>query len=178
LQLGAGFRVRGLPPSYVDFESYWQQTWLPEMQDQTQAARFIVQLVQSPPKPKSASWLPQPAWHAMTWPLRNLLWTGMLLVTPPEMARMLEIEPSRSDRASLAVHRALWRRLPRATAGRLTERMFQLRFRHGSPPWRRHYSPEALAARRIANKEEISSRVVCPNGLSVGKATPVVHAAG
>lgn len=152
LQLGASFHVRGLPALYADFERYWQDTWLPAMQDKTQAARFIVQVARQPPRPAAAPWLPQPAWQALTWPLRHLLWTGMLLVTPPEMERMLGIERTRSDRAALAVHRALWQRLPRGLGSRMTERLFQLRFHYGSPPWRRHFSPEALAQRRDAAK--------------------------
>lgn len=152
LQLGAGFYVQGLPQRYAEFETYWRQSWLTEMQDQTQAARFILQMAMTPPKPKSAPWLPQSAWQALNWPLRHLLWTGMLLVTPPEMEQVLGIERTRSDHTSLAVHRALWRRLPRTLGGRLTERIFQLRFRYGSPPWRRHYSPESLEQYRIAVK--------------------------
>lgn len=162
LQLGAGFRVQGLPPRYADFETYWQQTWLPAMQDRTQAARYIVSLARTPPKPATAPWLPQPAWEAMTWPLRHLLWTGMLLVTPPEMERMLGIERTRSDRVSVALHRALWQRVPRALSGRLTERLFQLRFRYGSPPWRRHYSPESLAQYRTVVKAAKASGLAMP----------------
>ena len=176
LQLGASFRVRGLPARYADFEIYWQQTWLPAMQDQTQAARFIVQLAQSPPKPKSVSWLPQPAWLAVTWPLRHLLWTGMLLVTPPEMERMLGIERSRGDRASLAVHRALWRQLPRAIGAHAAERVFQFRFRYGSPPWRRHFSPESLAERRTAIKAAKRESPELPKERSPHVGTPAHHA--
>lgn len=162
LQLGAGFRVQGLPESYSEFESYWKHTWLPAMQDQTQAARFIVTLARTPPMPSFAPWLPRPAWQAITWPLRHLLWTGMLLVTPPEMEQMLGIERKRGDQASLAVHRAIWRRLPRAISGRVTERIFQLRFRYGSPPWRRHYSPESLQQRRTAIKAAKKGGPVSP----------------
>ena len=176
LQLGASFRVRGLPDRYADFEIYWQQTWLPAMQDQTQAARFIVQMAQSPPKPKSASWLPQPAWQAVTWPLRHVLWTGMLLVTPPEMEQMLGIERSHSDRASLAVHRALWRRLPRAMGARVAERMFQFRFRYGSPPWRRHFSPESLEQRRIDAKKAKAGGSQIPERPSTQTHAAVMHA--
>lgn len=175
LQLGAGFRVRGLPPRYADFERYWQQTWLPAMQDQTQAARFIVQLAQSPPKPKSASRLPQPAWQAVTWPLRHLLWTGMLLVTPPEMERMLGITRTRGDRASLAVHRALWRLLPRAIGGRVTERLFQLRFRYGSPAWRRHYSRDSLGRLRLAVKTAKAGGSSRPATPSERAQAPALH---
>lgn len=176
LQLGASFHVRGLPARYADFERYWQQTWLPAMQDQTQAARFIVQMAQSPPKPKSTSWLPQPAWQAVTWPLRHVLWTGMLLVTPPEMEQMLGIERSRSDRASLAVHRALWRRLPRAMGARVAERIFQFRFRYGSPPWRRHFSPESLEQRRIDAKKAKAGGSPILERPSARTHAPVVHA--
>lgn len=176
LQLGAGFRVRGLPPLYADFETYWRQTWLTAMQDRTQAARFIVQLAKSPPKPRSAAWVPQPAWQAATWPLRHLLWTGMLLVTPPEMERMLGIERTRGDHASLAVHRALWRRLPRALSGRVTERLFQLRFRYGSPPWRRHYSPESLEKYRLAAKAAKAARSALPESPPAAAHAPAAHA--
>ncbi|MGQ0622456.1 MAG: oxygenase MpaB family protein [Panacagrimonas sp.] len=176
LQLGAGFRVQGLPPRYADFEIYWRQTWLPAMQDQTQAARFIVKLVQTPPMPANAPWLPRPAWQAMTWPLRHLLWTGMLLVTPPEMERMLGIERTRGDRVSLALHHALWRRVPRVISARVTERFFLLRFRYGSPPWRRHYSPESLEQRRIAVKKAKAGASPLPERPSAPTRTPGVHA--
>ena len=178
LQLGSSFRVQGLPSRYVDFENYWQQTWLPAMQDQTQAARYIVSLARTAPKPAMARWLPQPAWQAITWPLRHLLWTGMLLVVPAEMERMLEIERTRGDRVSLALHRALWRRMPRALSGRLTERLFQLRFRYGSPPWRRHYSPESLARYRLAAKEAKAAGSAPPERPSVrwlAQVTSAVH---
>lgn len=176
LQLGAGFRVRGLPPRYVDFEIYWRQTWLPEMQNQTQAARFIVSLARTPPRPAIAPWLPRPVWQAVTWPLRHMLWTGMLLVTPPEMERMLGIERSRSDRGSLAAHRALWRGLPRAVGARAAEHLFQLRFRYGSPPWRRHYSVESLAQRRTVVKAAKRSESVVPNECSHHTRSPAHHA--
>ncbi len=166
-QLGEGFRVRGLPENYDDFQLYWQNTWLPAMQNHTQAANFILEMAQSPPRPMRSPWLPTPVWQAITWPPRRLLWTGLLLAMPPEMETLLGIERTRGDHASIRVHRAFWRVLPRFVTGRLAERFFKLRFRYGSPAWRRHYSIESLKQYRTAVKTAKAEGSALPERPSV-----------
>lgn len=160
LQLGAGFHVRGLPDTYEEFETYWQEQWLPAIQNQTYSARFILDTAQRPPKPAFASWLPTPLWQSITWPVRNIVRAGLLMTMPDEMESMLAIKRHRADRYSVALHRLLWKAIPKPLSAHLAKAFFHLRFKYGNPVWRTEYSPASLQQRRAMMKD---SKLTCPN---------------
>ncbi|MES2720614.1 MAG: oxygenase MpaB family protein [Pseudomonadota bacterium] len=174
LQLGALFRVQGLPPDYSDFEVYWQEVWIPRAQN-TGTGQFLMDVARKPLMPRFAPWLPRPVWEGMTWPLRHLLWTSMLMTIPPELEKTLEITRTPGDRMAIQAHRMFWRLLPRAASSGWVSAYFHARLKYGNPSWRGHYSAEALDQYRVAVKQAKTSGAALPPRPSARDAHGAAH---
>ena len=153
LQLGAMFNVKGLPELYTDFEIYWREEWMTWLQNETQAANFILSKLRQPPKPQAIQWLPNFVWQIVTWPIRNLLWAGYLLTASPEIDQVLNIKRTKADLISMRIHKGVWRMIPRFVSAKVVEFYFKQHFKHSIPVWRRHYSKESLAQYDLAVKK-------------------------
>lgn len=144
LQIGDLIGVRGLPDTYAGFLDYWDREWMPLAQG-TGTGKFLLSLAYELPRPAAAPWIPKALWTTATWPARNLMMTGSFMVMEPRILQMLGAEPSRAQRFSVTVHRAIWRATPRFATRHLFGAFMTWRLRYGDTSWNRHYSPEALA---------------------------------
>lgn len=144
LQLGDLIGVRGLPSTYPEFLSYWDQQWKSLALD-TGAGRFIMSQAYQPLLPGFAPWLPQPVWTAMTWPVLNLLRTSTFLVMDPEVQTLIGMKPTRAQRLGIQVHRRFWQVVPAPITKHWSGTYLKMRLRYGNTSWHRHYSAESLA---------------------------------
>jgi len=150
LQIGALIEVKGLPESYDDFLAYWDQTWLPYIDtDHAEASHFLLKQSLDPAPPRFAPWLPRSAYLSVSWPIRHLLRTSLLMTSPPEVERALGITRSRADEVSIRIQRGFWKRVPPVLTSRINEAFFKARLKYGNPSWRRHYSAESLEKYRL-----------------------------
>lgn len=147
LQLGDLIGVKGLPETYPEFLQYWEQRWKTVAID-TGASRFIMSQIYAPLLPSFAHWLPRRLWNAMLWPVLNLLQVSTFVVMDPQIQQLLGMSPTRSQRCSIAVHRAFWRRVPHMVTKEWSGTYLRARLRHGNTSWNRHYSKESLAQYR------------------------------
>ncbi|MFB7719089.1 oxygenase MpaB family protein [Nocardia sp. NPDC056100] len=162
LQLGDLIGVRGLPETYPEFLTYWEQHWKPVAMD-TGAARYILSQAYTPILPGLAPWLPRPLWNAVTWPALNLLRTSMFIVTDPQVQTLMNLKPTRSQQLSTYLHRRVWRTIPSTLTREWSATYLKLRLRHGNTSWQRHYSPESLAHYRQQMKEATTQGAPMPD---------------
>lgn len=152
LQLGDLIGVSELPDTYDEFLDYWEDHWKP-LTRPTGTGKYIYDFSTRTPPPRTTPWMPRPVWDALSWPLRDLFRTSTFIVMDPQVRDLLELQTNRRQRASIDIHRGIWRVLPRPLTKNIVATYFGLRLRHGTPSWRRHYSAESLARYRQAVKD-------------------------
>nr|WP_161962483.1 oxygenase MpaB family protein [Nocardioides speluncae] len=136
-----------LPPTYPEFEAYWDTVVTTVLTDNPQA-RQIVEMALHPPKFARLQWVPDPIWTFLTLPVTQLIRAGIMMGVPDSTYPLLGFEPTRLDKVQLVAHKALWRSIPRPLAKRFAPTYFALRRKYGTPLWRTEFSRDTLAANR------------------------------
>lgn len=148
VEVGRRFGVRWLPDSFDAFSAYWQEMVDTTLVATPEAAFLLEQLSSKIMKPRSAPWIPTPAWTLLTLPIRRVLRVGTLVCLPAELDDALGVHRTWFDRLELRLHTAFWRLVPRRLSATFTPAYFAIAPRIVTPVWRGRYSRRRLAEQR------------------------------
>lgn len=133
LAVGELFGANGLPRRYEDFLAYRDGAWMDSVDPYAaQATGYLLTQVRTPSPIRALPWLPERVQHTMLWPIRHIARTGLLLSATPALASALGLDLSWSDRLSLALHRAVWKVVPRWFSRRWIDWYMRGRLRYGT----------------------------------------------
>ncbi|MEU7145902.1 oxygenase MpaB family protein [Nocardia sp. NPDC046473] len=149
VELGRSFGVQGIPDTREEFDAYWTD-YLCNVAENNPTVEWIMkQMGPETRKPASAPWIPQPVWRVITFPLRRLLRVGALATFPEVLDERLGLHRTRIDAVELALHKGVWRLVPKALSQTAGPIFFRARQHIGpKPPWQNRFSRDNLAHRR------------------------------
>ncbi|MEH3157362.1 MAG: oxygenase MpaB family protein [Gordonia paraffinivorans] len=150
VEVGRRFGVLGMPASVEVFDAIWPAERDRVADTDSSTLRRVASTIRTDglaPPPRLA-WLPTAMWAVVSAPLRHLYRVSIRAAVPPAHRRALGLPVGRRDDVYLAIHRLLWRLVPRTVTHQMGVRYFDRLRAHGRPVWRTRFSAETLERRR------------------------------